>query len=57
MTTKTIDRKVYELLAAHFLFDHPRINTEAARTTLAVAIQGTVEAEIQFMRSQLEKSQ
>ena len=52
---RTFDRKTYEL-AAHFLFDHPKINTEAARITLAVAIQGTVEAEIKFMRDQMEKA-
>ena len=52
---RTFDRKSYEL-AAHFLFDQPKINTEAARITLASLIQSFVETEVEFMRSQLEKS-
>lgn len=56
MTTKTIDRKVYEL-AAHFLFDHPKMNTESNRLKLASLMQSFIEVEIEFMRSQMEKSQ
>jgi hypothetical protein len=54
MTTKTYDQRCYEL-AAHFLFDEPKLNTEAARVTLASAIQRLIEVEIEFMRTMLEK--
>ena len=55
MTTKTIDRKTYEL-AAHFLFDHPKINTESNRLKLASLIQSFTEVEVEFMRAQMEKA-
>jgi len=51
----TFDRKSYDL-AAHFLSDEPALNTEAARTTLAQAIQQAVEDEIEFMKSTMEKA-
>lgn len=51
---KTFDPKVYDL-AAHFLQDEPKLNTEAARVTLAAAIQQTIEDEILFMRMELDK--
>lgn len=44
----TVDPKVYDL-AAHFLLDHPLLNTEAARVTLAAAIQETIDNELFFM--------
>jgi len=45
----TIDPKVYEL-AAQFLSDEPKLNTSAARTTLAATIQQAIEDELFFMR-------
>ena len=45
----TTDFKVYEL-AAKFLADEPKLNTPAARTTLACAIQQAIEDELFFMR-------
>ena len=45
----TFDPKCFEL-AAHFLLDHPLLNTEAARVTLAAAIQETIDNELFFMR-------
>lgn len=53
--TKTFDPKCYEL-AEHFLADEPKLNTEAARTTLAAEIQYCIECEIEFMRRQMEKA-
>ncbi len=53
--TKTFDRRCYEL-AEHFLSDEPDLNTEAAKTTLAAEIQWTIECEIHFMRSMMEKA-
>lgn len=47
---KTYDLKC-EQLAAVFLSDEPDLNTEAARVTLASAIQSCIEDEIEFMRS------
>jgi hypothetical protein len=52
---KTFDEKCLEL-AEHFLQDEPSLNTEAARTTLATAIQDCIEDEIEFMRSMMEKA-
>lgn len=52
---KSFDPKCYEL-AALFLSDEPDLNTEAARTTLAAAIQGCIEDEIYFMRKLMEKA-
>lgn len=49
----TVDPKVYEL-AAHFLLDHPLLNTEAARVTLAAAIQETIDNELFFMADTME---
>lgn len=46
----TFDPKCFEL-AAHFLLDHPLLNTEAARVTLAAAIQEAVENELFFLRN------
>lgn len=51
----TYDEKSYEL-AKHFLSDEPSLNTFAARTTLARAIQQAVEDEIEFMRAMMEKA-
>lgn len=53
--TKTFDSKCYEL-AEHFLSDDPDLNTDAAKKTLAAEIQWTVECEIHFMRSMMEKA-
>jgi hypothetical protein len=50
----TYDPKCYDL-AAHFLQDEPKLNTDAARVTLAAAIQQTVEDELLFMRMEMEK--
>jgi len=47
---------LYEL-AEHFLSDHPHLNTDAAKTTLAAEIQNAIELEIQFMEHALEKAQ
>lgn len=52
---KTFDEKCFEL-AEHFLQDEPGLNTEAAKTTLALAIQQAVEDEIEFMRAMMEKA-
>jgi hypothetical protein len=49
---KTYDPACYAL-AEQFLSDEPRLNTEAARITLAAAIQECIEDEIDFMDSQL----
>lgn len=49
----TFDQKCFDLAAA-FLSDHPSINTEAAKTTLASAIQSCIEDEIEFMLSVIE---
>jgi hypothetical protein len=49
------DTKCYEL-AAHFLADEPRLDTEAARTTLASAIQQAIQDEIHFMQTMMEKA-
>jgi hypothetical protein len=51
--TKTFDPTCYQL-AAHFLDDYPSLDTEAARTTLAAAIQQCIEDELRFMRSVME---
>lgn len=51
---RTFDPKCYELAAA-FLADEPDLNTDAAKTTLAAEIQWTIECEIHFMRSMMEK--
>lgn len=51
---KTFDLKCFEL-AAHFLADTPEINTEAAKVTLACAIQQAIEDEIFFMQDTMEK--
>lgn len=48
----TFDPKVFDL-ASQFLEDHPGINTEAARITLAQAIQLAIDEELEFMREQL----
>lgn len=53
MTGKTYDQKCFELAAA-FLADEPKLNTEAARVTLAIEIQQCIEGEIEFMRSMME---
>lgn len=53
MTGKTYDRAVYDL-AAYFLADEPKLNTDAAKITLAIEIQQCIEGEIEFMRSMLE---
>jgi hypothetical protein len=50
----TIDPKCYDL-AAHFLQDEPKLNTDAALVTLAAAIQEAIENEITFMRMELDK--
>lgn len=52
---RTFDPKCFELAAA-FLADHPDLNTEAARTTLAAEIQQTIEDEIRFMEIMMEKA-
>ena len=52
-TVKTYDPKCHELASA-FLADEPDLNTEAARTTLARAIQECLEEEIEFMRAMME---
>jgi hypothetical protein len=46
--SKTFDPKCYDL-AAVFLTDHPQVNTDAAKVTLARAIQECIEDEIVFM--------
>lgn len=51
----TFDPKCYDLAAA-FLSDEPSLNSEAARSTLADAIQQAIEDEIEFMRSMMEKA-
>ena len=51
--SKTFDTKCHELAAA-FLADEPDLNTEAARTTLAIEIQQCIEGEIEFMRAMME---
>lgn len=50
----TIDPKVYEL-AELFLADEPGLNTEAAKITLAYAIQKAIDEELYFMRSALSR--
>lgn len=55
MAARTFDSGCYELAAA-FLSDEPALNTEAARSTLARAIQDCIEDEIDFMRSVLERA-
>jgi hypothetical protein len=52
---KTFDPKCYEL-AEHFLADTPELNTDAAKVTLAAAIQQALEEEIFFMRDTMEKA-
>jgi len=52
MATKTYDPACYAL-AEQFLADEPRLNTEAAKITLAAEIQDCIEQEINFMRHQL----
>jgi hypothetical protein len=52
---KTYDSRCYDL-AATFLADDPDLNTEAAKDTLASAIQQAIEDEIYFMRSMMEKA-
>jgi hypothetical protein len=52
---RTYDTKCHDL-AAHFLSDEPDLNTEAAKATLAAAIQQAVEDEIEFMRAMMEKA-
>ena len=47
---KTFDPRCYEL-AEHFLSDHPHLNSEAARITLAQQIQQTIEDELEFMET------
>lgn len=54
--TKTFDPKCFELAAA-FLADEPDLNTEAARITLAQAIQQAVEDELFFMRDTIGAKQ
>jgi hypothetical protein len=49
----TIDPKVYDLAEA-FLADEPSLNTEAAKVTLAYAIQRAAEDELEFIRSALK---
>lgn len=49
---KTFDPKCFEL-AEHFLADEPGLNTEAAKTTLAIEIQQAIEGEIEFMKMML----
>lgn len=51
----TFDSKCFEL-AEHFLSDEPALNTPAAQTTLAQAIQQAVEDEIEFMKAMMEKA-
>lgn len=51
----TFDPRCYDL-AALFLSDEGALNTEAARTTLAQAIQQAVQDEIGFMKSMMEKA-
>lgn len=53
MTSKTYDPRCFAL-ACLFLEDHPKLNTEAARVTLAAEIQQCIENEIEFMRDMLE---
>ena len=54
MKTKTFDAGVYDL-ACRFLADHPKLDTAAARITLAQAIQQAVENEIDFIRNHMEE--
>lgn len=49
MTTKTFDPKCFQL-AEQFLADDPSMNTEAAKATLARAIQDAIEIELSIMR-------
>ena len=51
----TFDIKCLEL-ASVFLSDEPALNTEAARHTLAAAIQQAIEDEIEFMHSMMGKA-
>jgi len=50
MRQPTFDLKCYEL-AEHFLHDHPELDTEPNRKTLAYAIQTCVEEEIDLLRT------
>ena len=52
--SKTFDPKCFDLAAA-FLLDHPCLNSEAAKVTLAQAIQEAIEYELVFMRKVGEK--
>ena len=51
---KTFDPKCFDLAAA-FLADHPCLNSDAAKVTLAQAIQEAIEYELVFMRKVGEK--
>lgn len=53
--SRTFDPRCYDL-AAIFLSNETELNTEAARVTLAIEIQRSIEDEIEFMRSMMEKS-
>ena len=50
----TFDPKCHDLAVA-LLSDEPDLDTPAARTTLAGAIQQAIEDEIRFMRRVAEK--
>ena len=52
---KTFDPKCHEL-AEYFLSDESKLNTEAARDTLAAIIQQAIEDEIAFMRLMMESA-
>lgn len=47
MSAKSYDPACYDL-AASFLSDHPKKNTEANRDQLAALIQRTIEDDIEF---------
>ena len=47
-TVKTYDPRCHEL-AAIFLAEHPTLNTDAAKHSLALEIQQCIEDEIYFM--------
>lgn len=51
----SFDPKCYDLAKA-FLADEPGLDTEAARTTLASAIQDCIQDEIHLMRMLLFKA-
>lgn len=55
MATKTFDPRCHDL-ATLFLSDHPALNTEAAKVTLASAIQQVIEDEIDFIQLMMEKA-